>query len=298
MNTKIIADTGCDLDNKLVEEFDIDLLSIIVTHDDKEYKDRKDISADEMFQKQKLGENFTTAQIPLFEFLETFESYAKKGQDFIYFSLSAGITGGYNNALLAIRELSEKYPNVKMSALDSKGASVGYGLSLYYLGKYAKSGASFEDIIELSEFLSENIKHVFTVFDMEYLYKGGRLSRAQKNIGKLLNIRPIIVTDSEGKLSVQELSRGNKVYKRMAEIIEEETQGRNLSKDIFFPVYGEDVELISNFKNKLESLDENIILMPQRLGSSIGVHTGPEIIGTGYLKEEIPAKFKEGLIWK
>ena len=71
MNTKIIADTGCDLDNKLVEEFDIDLLSIIVTHDDKEYKDRKDISADEMFQKQKLGENFTTAQIPLFEFLET-----------------------------------------------------------------------------------------------------------------------------------------------------------------------------------------------------------------------------------
>lgn len=295
MNTKIIADTGCDLDNKLVEELDIDLLSIIITHNDKEYKDRIDISSEEMFQKQREDENFTTSQIPLFEYLESFESYAKKGQDFVYLSLSSGMSGGYNNALLAIRELSEKYPDVKMAALDSKAASVGYGLSLYNLAKIAKNGATFEEILEFSEFLASNIKHVFTVFNIEYLYKGGRISRAQKNIGKLLNIRPIIVADEEGRLSVAELSRGNRVYKRMVEIIKEETKERDLSSDIMFPVFGEDKEITTHFEGNLEKLDNPPKLMPQRLGSAIGVHTGPDIVGTGYIKNEIPEKFRSML---
>lgn len=292
MNTKIIADTGCDLDNKLVEELNIDLLSIIVTSNEIEYKDRIDISSDEIFKRQGEGENFSTSQIPLFEYLSTFEKYAKEGTDFIYLSLSSGITGGYNNALMAVRELKQKYPNVKMEAVDSKAASVGYGLSLYHLAKVAAAGVSFEELLEFSDFLSENIKHVFTVFNMEYLYKGGRVSKTQKNIGKLLNIRPVIVTDKEGKLSVQELSRGNKVYKRMVEIIEEETAGRNLSEDIMFPVYGQDKELIGNFEKKLEAIDNPPILIPQKLGSAIGVHTGPEIVGTGYFTKEIPEKYR------
>lgn len=292
METKIIADTGCDLTHELVEELNIDLLSIIVTHEEVEYKDRIDITQNEIFEKQRNGESFSTSQIPLFEYLETFEAYAKEGVDFIYLSLSSGMTGGFNNALMAIRELEAKYPNVKMKALDSKAASVGYGLETYYLAKAAKKGANFNELIELCEFLAENIKHVFTVFDMEYLYRGGRISRAQKSIGKILNIRPIIVADAEGKLSVVELSRGNKVYKRMIEIIEEETNGRDLSKDIMFPVYGEEKELIEIFEKKLNILNENITLLPQRLGSAIGTHTGPDIVGTGYLREEMPEKFR------
>lgn len=292
METKIIADTGCDLTDELVEELNIDLLSIIVTHDEVEYKDRIDITQKEIFEKQRNGESFSTSQIPLFEYLELFESYAKEGSDFIYISLSSGLTGGFNNAVMAIRELKEKYPNVKMEAVDSKAASVGYGLETYYLAKAASGGASFEELIELYNFLAENIKHVFTVFDMEYLYRGGRISRAQKSIGKLLNIRPIIVTDAAGKLNVAELSRGNKVYKRMIEIIVEETKERDLSRDIMFPIYGEDRSLIDIFEKKLKNLNENITLLPQRLGSAIGTHTGPDIVGTGYLTKEIPEKFR------
>ena len=292
MNTKIIADTGSDLCEELVTKLNIDMMSVIITHNDKEFKDRIDIDADEIFNMQREGESFTTSQIPLFEYLEKFEEYAKKGQDFIYISLSSGLTGGYNNALFAVRELSEKYPEVKMAAVDSKAASVGYGLCLYLLANLAENGASFDELIEFSDYLSTNIRHAFTVFDMEYLYQGGRISRAQKNIGKLLNIRPIIVSDKDGKLAVKELSRGNKVYKRLVEIIKEETSGRDLSHDIFMPVYGQNKETTDNFISKLESLEDAPKLIPQRLGTSIGVHTGPEIVGTGYLAEAIPEKFR------
>lgn len=292
MNTKIIADTGSDLSEKLVDELNIDMMSVIITHNDKEYKDRIDIQADEIFRKQREGESFTTSQIPLFGYFEKFEQYAKEGQDFIYISLSSGLTGGYNNAVFAVRELKEKYPDVRMAAVDSKAASVGYGLSLYLLAKMAKNDADFDELIEFSEYLSKNIRHAFTVFDMEYLYKGGRISRAQKSIGKLLNIRPIIIADSDGKLTVQELSRGNKVYKRMVEVIKEETHNRDLSNDIFMPVYGEDKEITDIFIKKLESLEDAPKLNPQRLGSSIGVHTGPDIIGIAYLANEIPEKFR------
>ncbi|RVU55635.1 DegV family protein [Anaerosphaera multitolerans] len=292
MKVKIIADSGCDLPKEVVEKFDIDILNIIVTNKGIEYRDGLDLKNTELFKKQRLGEDFKTAQIPMYDYLTSFEKAAEEG-DFIYISLSSGITGGYSNSLLAIESIKEKYPNREMVSIDSQSASVGFGLVTYYAAMAAKNGADFNELVELLDFLVKNIKHIFTVSDMEYLYRGGRVSRTARSVGKLLNIRPLIdVTDK--KLQVKELSRGNhKAYKRMLEIIKTSIE-KSRSYDYIFPIYGEEITAIEPF---LKLLEENLVIniMPQQLGCAIGAHTGPDIAGAGYLDKEIPEKFHKYL---
>lgn len=293
MTIKIITDTGADVDKKLLENLDIDVEGLYITHEGKDYKDGIEINVDEVFTRQKQGENFQSSQVPYFDLYNRFEKYAKEGQDLIYVAMSSGISGCYNNGVMAVKDLKKEYPNVKMAVIDTKGASVGNGLAAFLMGTMAKKGATFEELVEFGDYISKNMKHVFTVFDMEYLYRGGRVSRSQKSIGKLLNIRPVIVTDELGRLTVQELSRGNKVYKRMAEVYSEGTEKRDVSRDLVFPVYGETKEYADLFMKRLSQLDSAPKMMLQTLGTTIGVHTGPGMVGMGYLKEGIPEKFQK-----
>ncbi|SHH40032.1 EDD domain protein, DegV family [Anaerosphaera aminiphila DSM 21120] len=293
MKLKIIADSGCDLNREIIDELNIDILNIIVTSDGVEYRDGIDIKSDELFKKQREGSDFKTAQIPLYDYLEKFDALASEGKDFIYISLSSGITGGYNNSLLALEEMRKKYPNVKMASVDSCSASVGFGLVTYYAALAVKNGANFEETVEFLDFLVENVRHIFTVFDMEYLYRGGRVSRTARSVGKILNIRPLINV-KEKELQVRELCRGNhKSYKRMLEIIKSSIDHER-SFDVIYPIYGEDEETIMPFLELLES-DLSAELVPQSLGCAIGAHTGPDIIGAGYLENEIPSKFHKYL---
>ncbi|WP_036730326.1 DegV family protein [Peptoniphilus mikwangii] len=284
--TKIITDSGCDLSSDIIEELGIDILSIIVTNNGTEYRDIVDISSDKMFEMQRAGESFSTSQIPLYDYLVKFEELAKNNQDFIYISLSSGVTGCYNNSLLAIEELGKKYPGVKMKSVDSRCASVGSGLMNYYAALAAKNGASFNQILEIIEYLKAHIKHIFTVFDMEHLYRGGRISRASNCVGKILNIRPLIEV-RDGRLEVKELVKGNKkTYKRITEIIEKSTN-RNSKNETIFIICGEKLEPAEELEENLAGkIDSNIKM--QKVGCTIGAHTGPDIIGAAYLDADLP----------
>lgn len=291
MAFKIISDSSCDLDKNTLKELDIEVLKIKST-DDKGEDLPEEMTNKEIYQDMREGKFFKTSQITYYEYLQKFEDLASHGIDFICITLSSGLSGTYANAYMAKKEIEEKY-HVKVEVIDSLAASVGFGQITYFAGLAAKNGASYEEVVNLIKFLVEKTKHIFTVFDLKYLYEGGRVSRTKAKISSVLNILPILEVDDEGKLYVSEIVRGkNKSYKRMVEIISEKSTSDG--SDRVFPVYADDKEILEPLISKLEKENYHKFL-PLEIGQTIAAHVGPDICGLGYLSENIPEEFKKYL---
>ncbi|MBM7550905.1 DegV family protein [Peptoniphilus gorbachii] len=291
MTFKIISDSSCDLDKNTLKELDLEVLKIKSTDQDG-IDIKEEMTNKEIYKAMREGKFFKTSQITYYEYLKKFEELAEKGIDFICITLSSGLSGTYANAYMAKKEIEEKY-NVKVEVIDSLAASVGFGQITYFAGLAAKNGASYEEVVSLIKFLVEKTKHIFTVFDLKYLYEGGRVSRTKAKISSVLNILPILEVDDEGKLYVSEIVRGkNKSYKRMVEIISEKSTSDG--SDRVFPVYADDKEILEPLISKLEKENYHKFL-PLEIGQTIAAHVGPDICGLGYLSENIPEEFKKYL---
>ena len=291
MTFKIISDSSCDLDKNTLKELDLEVLKIKSTYQDG-IDIKEEMTNKEIYKAMREGKFFKTSQITYYEYLKKFEELAEKGIDFICITLSSGLSGTYANAYMAKKEIEEKY-NVKVEVIDSLAASVGFGQITYFAGLAAKNGASYEEVVSLIKFLVEKTKHIFTVFDLKYLYEGGRVSRTKAKISSVLNILPILEVDDEGKLYVSEIVRGkNKSYKRMVEIISEKSTSDG--SDRVFPVYADDKEILEPLISKLEKENYQKFL-PLEIGQTIAAHVGPDICGLGYLSENIPEEFKKYL---
>lgn len=291
MTFKIISDSSCDLDKNTLKELDLEVLKIKSTDQDG-IDIKEEMTNKEIYNAMREGKFFKTSQITYYEYLKKFEELAEKGIDFICITLSSGLSGTYANAYMAKKEIEEKY-NIKVEVIDSLAASVGFGQITYFAGLAAKNGASYEEVVSLIKFLVEKTKHIFTVFDLKYLYEGGRVSRTKAKISSVLNILPILEVDDEGKLYVSEIVRGkNKSYKRMVEIISEKSTSDG--SDRVFPVYADDKEILEPLISKLEKENYHKFL-PLEIGQTIAAHVGPDICGLGYLSENIPEEFKNYL---
>ena len=291
MAFKIISDSSCDLDKNTLKELDLEVLKIKSTDQDGE-EIKEEMTNKEIYKAMREGKFFKTSQITYYEYLQKFEDLASQGTNFICITLSSGMSGTFQNACMAKREIEEKYP-VKIEVIDSLAASVGFGQITYFSGLAAKNGASYEEVLSLIKFLVKNTKHIFTVFDLKYLYEGGRVSRTKARISSVLNILPILEVDGEGKIYVSEIVRGkNKSYRRMMEIISENSTADG--RDRVFPVYADDKEILAPLISKLEKENYHKFL-PLEIGQTIAAHVGPDICGLGYLAENIPEEFKKYL---
>ncbi|VYU01910.1 DegV family protein [uncultured Peptoniphilus sp.] len=291
MTFKIISDSSCDLDKNTLKELDLEVLKIKSTDQDG-IDIEEEMTNKEIYKAMREGKFFKTSQITYYEYLKKFEDLASKGIDFICITLSSGLSGTYANAYMAKKEIEEKY-NVRVEVIDSLAASVGFGQITYFAGLAAKNGASYEEVLSLIKFLVEKTKHIFTVFDLKYLYEGGRVSRTKAKISSVLNILPILEVDDEGKIYMSEVVRGkNKSYKRMMEIISEKSTSDG--SDRVFPVYADDKEILEPLISKLEKENYHKFL-PLEIGQTIAAHVGPDICGLGYLSENIPEEFKKYL---
>ena len=227
MTVKILSDSACDLPLNIIEEYNIDIMPILVNKGEEEYLDEVTLQPKEMYDDMKNGAVYKTAQIPLYVFEKKFEEIAQKKESTIYISFSSGLSGTYQTSVIARDSLKEKYPDLDIDIVDSKSASVGFGLLVYKAAKMAEEGKSKEEILNMLDFYKKHIEHIFTVDDMETLYRGGRVTRVQATIGGLLNIKPILDI-KDGKLVPIEKVRGrSKVLKRMIEIMDENNRHRS-----------------------------------------------------------------------
>jgi len=289
MALKIVTDSASDTPRWVIEKYGLHVIPTPVVIDDKDYFDGQTIFPEEFYNILRSGKDVKTYHINSQMFYDNFLPYAQRGDEVIYICFSTGIAGTYNAANIAKTELLEKYPDFDLTIIDSKCASMGFGLATYYALKMQQAGAGKEELIEAIQWYCDHMEHIFTVKTLEYLLKGGRLSRTSAFAGSLLDIKPIIEVNDLGALEPIEKIRGRqKSLKRLVEIVGE--RGKDLTNQIVGIVHGDDAETMEAVKEMLKNTYGCRHFMDNYIGCAIGAHTGPGIIGIVFLNEESPYK--------
>ena len=236
------------------------------------------ISHADRYKRMAAGADAKTSQIGVGEYTDYFEEFLKEGKDVLHLTLSSGISGTINSALIAQRELSEKYPDRKLIVIDSFAASSGYGLLMDYLADLRDKGCTIDEVAEYANDNRLNINHWFFSSDLTYYIKGGRVSKAAGLIGTILNICPLLNVDYKGCLIPREkIKSKKKVIKRIVEkMVECADNGINYDGKCFIShsecledaqaVAGLIEEQFPAMKGKVRIFD---------IGATIGSHTGP-----------------------
>ncbi|MDP4550752.1 DegV family protein [Alkalihalobacillus macyae] len=284
MNVKIITDSASDLPDELITKYDIDIMPLVVIMGNDEFYDREDIHAKELYKALREGEMAKTSQIPPSRMKETFVKYAEQGQPFIYIALSSGISGTYQSASIIKNEVQEEFPNVQMEVIDSKAASLGYGLMAISAAELAFNGKTADEIKQhLSTTYLTHMEHIFTVDDLEFLQRGGRVSRASAFVGGMLKIKPVLHVE-DGKLVPIEKIRGkNKVVKRMVDIMKE--RGVNLQSQLIGITHGDDLESAEKLKSAIQEAFGSERFVIHEVGATIGSHSGPGTLALFFLNK-------------
>jgi DegV family protein with EDD domain len=218
---KIIVDSSCDLPEELLEEFDIKVLSQRIMISGKEYLDKITINSEEVYSIMESGIIPKTSFPRPMEIYGLFKQCCMKGKDFIYIAISSGFSGCYQLAVSILKEVEEQYEGIRMAVIDSKSASTATGLIALQAAKLSRAGMDFDTIVRNIKFLADHVEHIFTVGDLSWLVKGGRISRTEGAIGGILNIKPILQVRN-GAVEVAEKVRGRKkVLMTIVDIMEE-----------------------------------------------------------------------------
>lgn len=284
MGVKIITDSAADLPVELLQAYDIDLIPLRVYDEaETEYLDGVTLESVTLLQKMRECAVYRTSLPSLETFQEKFVSYAKEGNPCIYLAFSSELSGTYQSSVLIKEEVKETYADLDLEIIDTKCASLGQGLVVLEATKMAKDGASKEDILKRVDFLMNHMEHIFTVADLQYLVRGGRLSKVAGFIGGLLNIKPILNVE-EGKLVPLEKVRGKKkVLSRIVDIMEE--RGKDLKGQTIAMTHGDDIETAEALKALITERFGCEVFIVNTIGAAIGAHTGPGVITLFFLNK-------------
>lgn len=281
----IVTDSTVDLPEHMLEEQGIPVLQLNYVLDGKTYEDRKGLSGKEFFDKLREGSMPTTSQVNPEQAREFFEPFVKAGKNILCIGFSSGLSGTYNSERIAAEELSEEYPDAKIIVIDSLCASMGQGLLLVKALKKQREGMTLE---ELAQWLEENKLHIchnVTVDDLNHLYRGGRISKTTAVFGTLVQIKPIIHMNDEGKLIVIGKERGRKkALNTIVDMMGKQMEG--YENDLVMVTHGdclEDAEYVKTQIQKKYGIQDVVI---NGIGTVIGTHTGPGVVAVFCMGEK------------
>ena len=281
----IVTDSTVDLPESMLEEQGIPVLQLNYVLDGKTYEDRKGLSGKEFFDKLREGSMPTTSQVNPEQAKEFFEPFVKAGKNILCIGFSSGLSGTYNSERIAAEELSEEYPDAKIIVIDSLCASMGQGLLLMKALKKQREGMTLE---ELAQWLEENKLHIchnVTVDDLNHLYRGGRISKTTAVLGTLVQIKPIIHMNDEGKLIVIGKERGRKkALNTIVDMMGKQMEG--YENDLVMVTHGdclEDAEYVKSQIQKKYGIQDVVI---NGIGTVIGTHTGPGVVAVFCMGEK------------
>ncbi|WGG47182.1 DegV family protein [Rossellomorea sp. DA94] len=283
MTVKLFADSASDLPAAYFNEHNIELLPLKVHIDGQDYEDLITIEPKTVFDKIRDGHMPKTSQVSPDLFLKKFTQLAESNQSGIYIAFSSQLSGTYQTAVMIRDQVKEDHPDLDLTIIDSKCASLGYGLVVMKAAELLNNGGTKEEIIEASRFNSEHMEHLFTVEDLEYLAKGGRVSKASAFLGGLLNIKPLLHVE-DGKLVPIEKMRGKKkLLKRILDVMEE--RGDDLSNQVIAISHGDDEELALEMKQLIDEKFSPKDVYISIIGCAIGSHTGTGTLAIFFLNQ-------------
>ena len=275
----IVINSSTDLTEQMKNEFNFILAPLKFTVKNQEYVnylDYRNLDVEAFYEMLRSGEVATTSQMNVGEYEDIIEAEFNKGKDVLILAFSSALSGTYNSARIAIESFKDHKQKVYL--IDTKAASLGEGLIAYLAGMKQKEGYTIEEVYRYIEDIKLNVAHWFTVDDLMFLKRGGRLGGASALIGSILSIKPILHVDNEGRLIPMEKARGRK--RALQTLVDKValTHDPKLPKDVFIS-HGDDLEAAMIVKGKIEALDLGLkVTLLNHIGPVIGAHSGPGTI--------------------
>lgn len=273
MEMRLFADSASDLPKEFFEKENVELFPLRVHIGDEEFEDIRTIHSSKVYEAIQNGIHPKTSQVSPDEVLNSFEKLAKDGEEGFYIAFSSELSGTYGTAMMAAEQVREEYPELKLTILDTKAASLGYGLLVKEAAKLRSQGYPLPEIIERVKFMADHMESLFTVEDLDYMAKGGRISKGSAFVGGLLNIKPLLHVEDGKLVPIEKLRGRKKVIKRIIELMEE--RGEQLDKQTIAISHGNDEEFANMMKDAIEERFHPRSVEIYMIGSVIAAHTGP-----------------------
>ena len=281
----LLTDSSADLTDALVKELGVEVLPLSFTMRNKTYRnwpDNREIDPKDFYRQLREGEMATTSAVNVSDFTETIEPHLKEGRDVLVVAFSSGLSATCHSAQIAAQELSEQYPERKVYVVDSLCASLGQGLLVWYAAQERKKGRTIEEVRDWAEANKLSLCHQFTVDDLHFLKRGGRISATTAVVGSMLQIKPVLHVDDEGHLINIGKARGRQSSLK-ALVDKMEKTVTEAGKQTVFISHGdclEDAEAVAQMvRERFGTQDIRI----NYVGPVIGAHSGPGTLALFYL---------------
>jgi len=287
MNTIIVTDSNCDLPEEYLIKNNIPVIPFHFNLNGEDYEDNfwKTISYKEFYDELRKGGMSTTSQISPYTYEEYFRKYVNEGCSIIYIAFSSALSESYNHSLLARENVLQEFPSADITVIDSKAASVGQGILVQKAVDMLSDGKISKEIIIWLESNKMKVNHWFTVDSLDYLRRGGRLSATSAVIGTMMNVKPVLIVDKDGKLSPVKKVRGRK--KAISELFNElKNTATNINEETVYISHAdclEDAQYLQDLINNELTVKEVVI---NNLGPIIGTHTGPGLLCLAFMGQE------------
>ncbi len=282
MAYRIITDSCCDLPKELIASLDIDVVQLSLLFRNEELIAPTEAQIKTMYNALRQGESASTAAVNPQGWREVIEPALKNGQDALVMAFSSGLSTTYQSAVIAAEELMEEYPDRTVKVLDTMSASLGQGMYVYYACMKRNEGLSLEELFAWCEENKQNMAHWFTVDDLMFLKRGGRISAATALLGTMLNIKPVLHVDDEGHLVSVSKCRGRKAALN-ALVKKLETDGLPGENETVFISHGDCLEDARYVADQVKALYGVKTVVIGYVGAVIGSHSGPGTVAFFFL---------------
>ena len=282
MSYRIITDTCCDFPQEMYAELNLSVVPLTLNFRDREYNTFSEEFIKELYAGMRAGECGSTAAVNPDGWAAAIESILAAGEDALVLAFSSGLSTTYQSAVIAANELLEKYPERKICVVDTLCASLGQGLFVWHACKMRDAGMTLEELTAWCEENKLNLCHWFTVDDLMFLKRGGRVSAATALVGTMLQIKPVMHVDNEGHLVKVSTARGRKasINALAAKMGETGLPGAN---DTVFICHGDcwdDAKYLENLVKEKYGVKD---VLTYYTGAVIGSHSGPGTLALFYL---------------
>ena len=287
-NYRILTDSCCDLTQSMADELGLSVTPLSVNYKGGEYRnylDGRTLDHHEFYMGLREGELTSTSAANPTLWAEVMKPALEAGEDVLVLAFSYGLSTTYNAACIAAEELKESYPDRKIYVVDTLCASRGQGLLCYHVANRKAQGASLEEARDFAEESKLHLCHWFTVDDLHFLKRGGRVSATTAVVGSLLQIKPVMHMDDEGHLAVVSKARGRKAsIQAIADQVG--ISAYEPEKQTMFICHGDCLEDAQYLENILREKYHVPEVITHYTGPVIGSHSGPGTLAVFFLGEK------------
>ena len=280
----IMTDSSCDLSEEYIKEHGLDVLNLLYNMDGTIYGEDKTMDIKEFYAKMRGGSMPTTMAVNPEDVANAMRRHLEQGEDILYVAFSSGLSASCQNAVLGANDVRDEFPDRKIIVVDSLCASMGQGLFVHYALKRQAEGMSLEENVRWLEEHKRNICHQFTVDDLHHLHRGGRVSKATAILGTMINVKPVLHVDDEGKLiSLYNVRGRKKSLQALVSNMEKTIGGFENENDDIFISHGDCMDDVLYLEKLIEEKFGKKNFYVNYVGAVIGAHSGPGTMALFYL---------------